>query len=145
LKEILINHYYSVLRFLLCLDDNIPDDEGLDEVRVDDLFILANFAGKVDQRLFRVDDYIDDSPIEMATHVFRADLLKLSLSVIEVDLYLALDEEISTFFNYPLAEGVADAHAEVDEIGYMREGVPLKRGCPLGFAILTAILRFLSL
>ena len=53
----------------------------------------------------------------MATHVLGAHLLELCLAVVEVDLYLALDEEITAFFNNPLAIAVAHAHAEMDQIG----------------------------
>jgi hypothetical protein len=106
-----------MLGLLLGLDDDILDDERLNEVGVDDLLVLTDLPGKINQRLFGVDDDTDDSAIEMATDVLRTHLLKLRLPVVEVDLDLALDEEVPALFHDPLSETIADPHAEVDEIG----------------------------
>lgn len=53
----------------------------------------------------------------MPTHILRTYLLELRLAVVEIDFYLALDEEISTLFNNPLPQVVANAHAKMDKIG----------------------------
>lgn len=65
--------------------------------------------------------------------------------MVEIDLYLALHEEVTTLLHDPLAEVVAHADAEMDEVGWIVGKVPLQRGCELGLASLTAMLRLRSL
>lgn len=55
--------------------------------------------------------------MEVPADVLRADLFELRLAVVEVDLYLSLNEEVPALLDDPLTEAVADTDAEVDEVG----------------------------
>jgi hypothetical protein len=111
-----------MLGLLLGLDEHVLDYEWLDQIGIDDLLVLGHLPREIDQRLLRIYDDVDHPAVEVPAYVLGAHLLKLGLSVVDVDLDLALDEEIPTLLDYPLAVAVADADAEMDEIG-VEEGL----------------------
>lgn len=102
--------------FLLGLDCDILDEEGFDEVTIDDFLIFVFFFCELEQWFLSVDNNKNDSCVEMATDIFWTDFFELSLTMDEIDFRFALQKEVSIVVNDPLREVVADSHTQMDEV-----------------------------
>ena len=135
----------SLNSFLFGFDDDIMDDKGFDEVSVDDSLVFEGFSSEVNKWLFWVNDYVNSFCAVPSTDIECVNLFELALTVVELDLYLSLDIEFSILAEDPLSFGVTGANAEVNEVGWIGEELPLQMGLPSGLISLILMLIFLSL